>query len=95
MEKKLDKLEEKVDKLDSRLDSIERVLDRNTQSLEIHMKRTDTLEQYVSTELKPIKAHVAVVSLGFKGIAWACGIVAGIITFMYMIRDLGLIHWPR
>lgn len=93
MEKKLDKLEEKVDKLDSRLDGIEKVLDRNTQSLEIHMKRTETLENYVQLELGPIKAHVALISLGFRGIMWLCGVVAGMAGFMYLLAQIGVISF--
>lgn len=90
MEKKLDKLEEKIDKLDSRLDSIDKILVKNTDSLEYHIARTNKLEQYVEVELKPIKYHVALMSLGFKGVAWACSIATGLASFIYMAKKLGL-----
>lgn len=88
METKLNKISEQLEKLDSRLDSIDITLVRNTKDIETHIKRTDLLEQ----ELGPIKAHVAVVSLGFKGIAWFCAAIAGLAGFIYILKDLGVFN---
>jgi tetrahydromethanopterin S-methyltransferase subunit B len=89
MEKRFDKLESKVDQLDTRLDNIERILDRNTTSLEEHMKRSTMLEM----DMGPVKAHVALVALGFRGVVWFCGVIAGIAGFIYILKDLGILRF--
>lgn len=95
---KLDRLENKIDKLDSRLDNIAIVLERNTVSLETHIKRTNLLEDYVKTmdeeEIAPIKRHVMIVSYGFKGIAWFCGIMTALASGLLLLSELGILDLP-
>lgn len=43
----LSELQRGIDKVDSRLDSMSSTLERNTVSLEHHIRRTDELEKYV------------------------------------------------
>ena len=65
-----------LDRIEERLDRIDVTLARNTASLEEHMRRTALLEQ----EVKPIKAHVAMVNGVFKflgAISLILGIIAG------------------
>lgn len=92
MDNKFQKLEDKLDRLDSRLDNVERIMERNTASLQEHMKRSDLLEAYVQKEMEPIKAHVALVAMGSRGVFWFCGVVAGIAGFIYILKDLGVIN---
>jgi uncharacterized ion transporter superfamily protein YfcC len=52
--KKLDRLEDKVDKIQESLASIDKTLAVNTESLIVHIKRTNILE----ANLKPVEKHV-------------------------------------
>jgi predicted S18 family serine protease len=61
MEKKLEQIEVKVDKLDERLDTIEKVLIKQEKNIEIHILRTNLLEESVDLlrqEMRPIEKHV-------------------------------------
>jgi hypothetical protein len=80
-------LEDKLDRLDERLDSMDKILERNTASLEIHMKRSDMLENYVKdhvvkSELEPIKKHVNQVTWAIRGIFWFLSIVASVAVLL-------------
>jgi len=44
MDKRLDKIEDKVDTIKDSIHSIDKTLQRNTNSLEYHIKRTDILD---------------------------------------------------
>jgi transposase len=93
---RISNLEEKLDKLDDRLDSIDKTLERNTISLEIHMKRTDALETYVKEQLvekdlNPIKNHVMKVTHAINGIFWFCSIIASIAGFVIILKQLNVI----
>jgi hypothetical protein len=70
---KFDKLENKIDLITEKINSIDKTLDRNTVSLEVHIKRTNLLEE----ELKPIKSHVALMNNLAKIIVFL-GILAAI-----------------
>ena len=91
MEHKLDKIDVKLDKLDSRLNSVEIILARNTASLELHMRRTDALEELVKEDMGPVKKHVAVVTLGIRGVMFASGALTGIAGFVYLLKQLNII----
>lgn len=86
----MEKLENKVDKLDERLDGISIVLERNTASLEEHMKRSDMLETYVKkieeNELRPVKLHVNQVTWAIKGILWFCATVGSILVTLHEFK---------
>lgn len=62
MEKKLDKIENKIDKIQDNISSINSTLAAQHESLKVHIKRTDLLEQ----QIEPIKKHVAMVHGGLK-----------------------------
>lgn len=74
VEDKLDKLDTKVDALDSRLDDINVTLTRNTDSLELHMRRTEILEN----EVAPLKKHVSMMNAFAKIITFAA-LLAGLL----------------
>lgn len=77
---KLDKIESKVDVIVERIHAIDKTLERNTASLELHIKRTDLLEQ----KLKPVEDHVAAIN-GFMKFIGFIGIVAGIVASLVKI----------
>jgi len=54
MEEKLDKLQNSIEKVDKRLHVIEKHLAVYNNQLEVHIKRTELLEE----DVKPIKKHV-------------------------------------
>jgi hypothetical protein len=93
---RISNLEEKLDKLDYRLDSIDKTLERNTVSLELHMKRTDLLERYVKEQvvekdLTPIKDHVLKVTHAIRGIFWFCTMIASVAGFVIVLKQLNII----
>jgi len=85
------RFETKLDKLDERLDSMDKVMERNTASLELHMKRSDANEaaiEEVKKAMSPVITHVNRVTWMFKGIAWFVGVVGSIIV---VLHELGKI----
>jgi dynactin complex subunit len=96
MENTIIKLAEKLDnqhnELDSRLDNIEKVMIAQEINLKEHMRRSDYLEQMITSiqdkELKPLHKHVAQVEGVFKFL----GLIALILTIASGIGALfGLI----
>ena len=86
-ENRLDRLEAKIDKIAEAVASVDRTLERNTTSLEFHVKRTDLAEQrieQVAESLRPIEQHVAMVQGALKlltmGLA-VIGTLAGLFKF--------------
>jgi len=83
VEKKLEAIENKVDKLDERLDSIEKVLIKQELNIDIHIKRTNLLEESVSLlreDLRPLERHVDYIHGALKmigGIAVLIGMLVG------------------
>lgn len=87
---RFDKLDNKLDVIDSRIDNIDKILAVNTEVLAEHQRRSTTLENRFISELKPIKAHVALVTNGFKVVVWICMALAGILGVVKMVLELGL-----
>lgn len=73
LEEKIDRVDEKVDKLNEKLASIDKTLAINTESLIVHIKRTNLLE----AELKPISKHVVLMESAFKVV----GVIGSILVF--------------
>jgi hypothetical protein len=76
---RFDKLESKVDRLDERLDTITVVLDRNTNSLQEHMRRSDANEaaiEEVKKAMSPVVSHVQRITWAVRGIFWFVSILA-------------------
>lgn len=73
----------KIDKILEKVHSIERILDRNTDSLELHMKRTDLLEK----KLKPVEDHVFMVNTGVKLLGAAAAVMGVIATFLKIYQS--------
>lgn len=93
---KYDRLETKIDKLDDRLDNINLILVKNTDLLDIHIKRTDALEEYVKEEvvkrdLDPIKAHVNDVKAAMRVLKWIGGAVVAILGLLLTLKQLGIL----
>lgn len=94
------RLEDKVDKLAEDMVDIKVILERNTASLEEHMRRSDALETYVKQvdnhvkenvikdEIEPIKKHVNQVTWAIRGIFWFCATAASIAL---ALKQLGII----
>jgi hypothetical protein len=75
------KLEDKLDRIDSRIDNIDITLARQSEILDIHVKRTNLLEE----ALKPIENHVAMVNGALKLIG-ILAMIAAIIEAVVLIR---------
>jgi hypothetical protein len=58
VDKRLEKIEGKIDIIVEKIHSIDKTLDRNTDSLDMHIKRTNLLEK----KLAPIDKHVTMVN---------------------------------
>lgn len=78
MKDELDKIDKKVDKLDDRLDKIDVHLAEYNSHLEIHIKRTNLLEE----EVKPIVKHVYMVNGALKLLA-----SSGILLTIYKVLE--------
>lgn len=75
-------MEKKVDEIVERIHSIERILDRNTISLEQHMKRTEMAEENLEilrSDVRLIEKHVIRVD-GVAKFVGFLGILVAIIT---------------
>ena len=55
-------VEDRLDHILDKVHNIDKILERNTNSLELHMKRTDLLEK----KLKPVEDHVSRVDGAFR-----------------------------
>jgi len=53
-----DRVESKIDIIQEKISLIERLMERNTVSLEHHIKRTDLLEE----KLEPVENHVKLIN---------------------------------
>ena len=70
---------QEVREIRSDIKRIDITLERNTVSLELHMKRSDALEKLVTAQgerFKPVEAHVAVVG-GVMKVLLGVGALAG------------------
>lgn len=90
LENAVDKLHTKVDEVNDKLTDINTTLNRNTDSLELHMKRSDTLESMLKqqetsfvAQIEPIKKHVNMV----KGALKLIGLVS---TLLGILKLLGI-----
>jgi endonuclease III len=64
-----ERLYKQLDRIEERLDGSEKILERNTLSLEEHIKRTNLLEE----EFKPVKRHVEFMNAVAKVVSVAAG----------------------
>lgn len=78
-------LHEKLDKLDSRLDDQGITLERLTNSVEVHIKRTDLLEEMVKPAVEMERDVKSVVKVGTKVVAG----VAAILGLLAALRETG------
>jgi phosphoglucomutase len=91
VEDKLDKILEDITGLKVDMAETKVTLDRNTDSLEIHMKRSDAIEakleqdyQKLVEEIDPIKKHVQLI----KNIFWFVGALG---ATLLGLKELGLL----
>ena len=70
--------QEKLDAILEKIHAIAKTLERNTASLELHMKRSDLLEQ----KLEPVEKHVAVVNGLVKAVS-VFGVIVSTATILY------------
>lgn len=70
----INNLSETTDKMDKRLDNIDRTMDKNTLSLDEHMRRTDLIE----SQLNPIRSAYDWVIISGKVI----GVLALVVTII-------------
>lgn len=78
MDDEIKYIRDKVDKIDERLDNVDKTLAVNTRLLDIHIKRTNILED----QLQGIQSHVEGVKLLGKVLSWGVGIVAAIVGLL-------------
>jgi septation ring formation regulator EzrA len=90
VEEKIEKVAEDVTDIKVVLSRLEVLHERNTVSLEEHIKRTNALEDMViqneqnfSAELKPIQTHISFV----KGAMWVIGVLFALVLGL---KQLGL-----
>jgi predicted nuclease with TOPRIM domain len=80
-DKKLERIEDKIDHIQEKISSIDVTLAKQHESLEIHIKRTNILEQ----KLEPVENHVVAVNTVLKVIgfsALALGIIEGVLKLI-------------
>jgi hypothetical protein len=82
MDNKFDRLENKIDLVIEKIHSIDKTLERNTVSLEEHMRRTNALE----LKLEPVERHVSGVSVVLKAFGWCVGIIATLIAISKAVK---------
>jgi hypothetical protein len=73
-------VDDKLDKIDERLDTISITMERNTASLDEHIRRTEIIEQ----ELKPVKDHVNLVNASAK-------IGSALLALLLALKELEII----
>lgn len=84
----LNRIESKVDKLDERLDSAEKVAIKQEGNLELHMKRSDLLEQSQSELQEYVKPILKVYTVAWGivkivgAIAVLVGMAAGVVKIL-------------
>jgi signal recognition particle GTPase len=97
---KLEKLNDTVNELkvhvakqDINFERLNDILSRLTDSVEIHVKRSDTMEELLrlykvemAEELTPIKNHLAFV----KGASW---MLSGVVAVVVVLHELGLLKF--
>lgn len=71
-------MDNKIDLILEKIHNIDKTMDRNTVSLELHIKRTNLLE----SELKPIKEHVQLMNAIAKVIVFV-GVLIGIFSKLF------------
>lgn len=79
---KLDKIEDKIDKVQEKIASIDSTLAAQHESLKIHIKRTNLLEQKIT----PIENHVAIVHALLKAIGFVA-VLLSIIEGVLKIKN--------
>jgi hypothetical protein len=82
--KQLDRIEGKVDRLDNRADAVDVRLERYNAQLEIHVKRSDTLELVV----QPIIQATQFVKTGAKVGAWIAGGLTGLAAVLVSLSKI-------
>lgn len=81
-EKTLERVLDKLEHIDERLNYIDKTLERNTASLETHIRRTEIAEDAIKglrSDLKPVESHVSLMNGIFKTIS-AFGIITGLVV---------------
>ncbi len=80
MDSKLNKIETKIDTISSKMHSIDITLERNTASLEEHVRRTNILE----TKVEHVDSHVKMMNGALKLIG-ILALVAGLLKTLNLI----------
>jgi hypothetical protein len=75
------RVEDKLDKLDERLDGLDRTLVKQEENLKEHMRRSDLLEK----KLIPVETHVMRITWAVRGILWAAGVIAAVISVLHQL----------
>lgn len=78
-----DRILDKLDKLQENMNEMDKTLVRNTDSLELHMKRTDLLEE----SIKPIRKHVLMAEAVLK-LMGLTAVVSSFIAVLYKVFQL-------
>lgn len=89
---KIDQILEKVNDIEKVLIRHELLHERNTESLETHIKRTNLLEKQlnkIEDEINPIKTHVAIINSSVKVILTVASIIGAIILGL---NSLGILQ---
>lgn len=85
----MEEIKQKIDKIQEDIVDIKITLERNTVSLEEHIKRTALAEERVEQtrkELEPVKDHV-------KFVNWTLKIIAVSGTILISLKELGFFAW--
>ena len=77
----LKRFEFKIDRIDQRMNNVDITLAKQSEILDIHVKRTNLLEE----SIKPIERHVAMVNGAIK-LLGIIGILAAIAEAIVMVR---------
>lgn len=83
------RFEEKLDKIVDKIADIDKTLAAQHESLKLHIKRSDLLEEHLElfrNQISPIEKHVSMVNGGLKLITLSCIIIGAITSILLVIK---------
>lgn len=90
-DKKLDRIIDEQREIDKRLDNIEKVMLVQENNLQVHMKRSDHLEEIVQNlrdkDLKRVNRHVAMVEGALK-VFGGIGVLVSILGLVFKVMGI-------
>lgn len=89
----LNKLESQIDKLDEKVDKLVIATVKNTHNLEIHMKRSELLEELVEQHKLSIHKKISPIERFIDRCKFLGITVASIVSVLAVAKEIGLLDW--